>query len=181
MAATVICAGCEDPIVDGDPFVLWGTEVFHKDRACTALISRSLGTRQKLAIAKLKQEQIAFDKQIHELKQRNQFLEARADQLVIAAENAQKDKQRVAALAEDLSQRNDAIAASSTGLRATLRTARDRVTDLETQLATARAEITKLKSDALKQAAMDLPAKKPETDTRDATEIRFSLLEIDPV
>lgn len=178
--ADAICAGCEEPITNGDPFMLWGTEVFHKDRACLALIRQSVGTRQKLAIAKLRQEQIAFDKKIHELKQRNDFLESRADGLVHEVEKGRKDLTRVMDIADDLSKRNDAIATSSTNLRATLRAARDHNGELATQLAAAHAEITKLKNEALTRAASEQPAKK-ETDTRDPTVIRFSLLEIEPL
>jgi hypothetical protein len=168
------CAGCEEPIATGEPFMLWGTEVFHKDRACLRLVRQSVGTRQKLAIAKLKQEQLEIDKRAHARDVKLHELEA---EVVTQRENLRVEKQakeRAMALADDLSKRNEQIAERNIAARQH----RVRAAELEKQLADAKAEITKLKNEALRRATDDLPVAKKD-DTRDATEIRFSLLELD--
>lgn len=51
------------------------------------------------------------------------------------------------------------------------------LTSTQGQLTAARNEIIRLQADLLRRATDDLPT--PEQDQRDATEIRFSLLELD--
>lgn len=79
MAAT--CAACLTAIPSGDKFVLSGTEVFH--RRCAPNIARSVGTRAKLEIVRLKTEA---------LRERQEAAQARID-----AQNAENRLREVEA------------------------------------------------------------------------------------
>jgi hypothetical protein len=171
MAAT--CAACLTEISKGDPFVLSGTEVFH--RRCSRQIERSIGARQRMVIADLKAKV---------LEERRIGAEARID--------AQSAESRVAELERDLVQakrrageeqaRSNRAELAETNLQRDLRVQRTAATlernNFLRELDQLRSENQRLSSEVLRRAKDDLPVP-AQTDLRDATEIRFSLLEID--
>ncbi len=175
MAAT--CAGCLRDIPKGDPFVLWGTEVFH--RRCAKRIATSAGTKQKLEIQRLKTE---LEHAAIEAR------DARADYRNLEDTTAERLR-RVAALETRMGSLDASVEAYKNRL------ARDHANNvrleeansaliterrvLRDEIAAARADIARLQTAALARATDDLPAPVAK-DTRDDTEIRFSLLEIDP-
>lgn len=164
MAAT--CAACLSPIAAGDRFVLSGTEVFH--RTCARGINRSQRTRMELRILELERELAAERAAV-------QNLRGAADaELNIA----RKIKREVEGMDRDLR-------VARAGRDAALRDSaywQERHAAAERSKALLRSEI-----DALTEAARVRVAPPPQggetpaatKDDRDATEIRFSLLELD--
>lgn len=173
------CAACGGVIGKGERFVLAGTEVFHRNAACVRDIARSALTRAKAEtlqvreqLARVEREALSLRRELADTKLELQGMETEWDatrKLLNRAENARVgERQRVteqARLVENADRQLDAI--------------RGQLRQSQNELATARAEIARLQSDALRRATDDLPVP-AEKDTRDATEIRFSLLEIDP-
>lgn len=172
------CAGCLKDIPTGEKFVLWGTEVFHRREACVQKIRDSIGTRHKLEIQMLRTELAQREQQVRDAQRDLRELQKNdreADQMITNARvqvaelekrvrsweaSMRRDKQHLAQLESD-----------NQNLMSERRVLRD-------NLEAARAEIARLQVEALKRATDDLPT--PEVkDTRDDTEIRFSLLEID--
>jgi hypothetical protein len=176
MAAT--CAACLRPIIKGGhPFVLSGTEVFH--RACAQSIERSIATKQKLEIQRLKSA---------ELESRREAANARIETQVAqnnARESEQNTQRAMDQLAVERELRRAAEAQRRAADRATERAAQarreveDDLTSVRGQLTAARNEILRLQNEAIRNATDQLPVP-PVADSRDATEIRFSLLELDP-
>lgn len=178
-----VCAACLEPITRGDPFVLSGTEVFH--RSCSRDIASSLGARMKLEIQRLKGEV---------LRERKDGAAAR-----VAAQSAEFDERRlldrIAKLESDLAsakeQRETDVSTRRAAERANAQLARERTRLSENLDAVERltrnqadtiaardAEITRLRNELITVAKDKIPLP-VDADPRDATEIRFSLLELD--
>jgi len=166
------CAGCLQPIEKGQPFVLSGTEVFHRTVRCQRLIAKSVLTRLRTELVQAKAEALENRRQ---------------------AANARIDKQNLEAEVTQAHQARDRARAVGDSWIAQYRSARDHGNQLQSdnaaltseraqlrnELAAARAEIAQLKDAALRRATQDIVVQQETNDTRDDTEIRFSLLEID--
>lgn len=157
------CAACLSPIDQGDKFVLSGTEVFH--RRCAGNIDRSIGQRQKQEIIRLRAE----------------VARERADAAKFKID-AQEEKNTAERFIDRLHQSEGAHSSTARQLEAervqnrALSAARSQA---QRELDTARAEIQRLQIAALERATSAIPEPVKPKDTRDDTEIRFSLLELD--
>lgn len=157
------CAACEEPIDRGEKFVLTGTEVFH--RRCAAGIRRSVRTRLELRLIDLERDIATARAEIMELKrqttdERDRTRDAVRTRLVI------EDDLRVARAARDAALRDSAYW-------------RERGESLATELARIRGELETARAAARPPPPVTTAETAPAKDDRDATEIRFSLLELD--
>lgn len=169
------CAACEVPFAKGERFVLQGTEAFH--RRCIPQAQRSVLTRTRLELVREKH--------------RADSLHAdRARIMRINDDLGDTNRKRLADM-EGLSERVDEIAAvmkRQTEAMTRQRETIDRLTSTNTTLRAAndvlRGERDALRAQLIQQAtaALPQPSDPPATtakDTRDDTEVRFSLLELD--
>ena len=165
------CAACLEPLGGGEKFVLAGTEVFHRE--CAKDIASSIGHRQKQEIVRLRG---LLDRAT-----------ADAEMATQRAQNFEGESRR--ALSDNRHLQLD-LARSETNTR-TLRHSVDRARDerdaaIEETRSLSVAVERQRRELALHAAMGPVPApatatpdSKAATDTRDDTEIRFSLLEID--
>lgn len=171
MASPAACAACNGPITSNDRFVLSGTEAFHRNVECIRGIARSALTRAKAETIAAREEALSLRRELAEVKISNRDIEEDWDatrKLLLRSENAlviERGKTATERIARERIERDSETSAS-------------RRRQLENDLAAARAEIVRLQADAIRRATDDLPAVAA-NDQRDATEIRFSLLEID--
>lgn len=138
-------------IVTGSPFVLAGTEVFHTVCATTQGTHNSIAARQGKAIAELRihNENISTDLRI--IKNRVQDEMKRAHDALEDAQEAEASWRR-------------------------------RYQEARNEWSVMQAEVQRLRRELEEARALRVDANTPvlpAPDTRDATEIRFSLLELD--
>jgi hypothetical protein len=164
MAAS--CAACLAPIATGERFVLSGTEVFH--RTCARGINRSKATRLELRVTELERDlQLARNN----LAASRGFGESRAQ----LADRIQRDKDAVDRDLQKARAARDAALRDSSYWQ-------ERFAAAERLLVRTRAD-----ADAAEAIRARPPPPPPQgsenppvaKDDRDATEIRFSLLELD--
>ncbi len=168
------CAGCRLAIVDGEPFLIADTEVFH--RACVGLISQSLTTRLKLEVIELKRRlATALSDAADAARLRTAIDDANRDARNVRAErdtferNLQRAQRRATEyreLAESLTTRTDTVIAAS-----------DRVARENDQL---RAERDRLIAESVgRDVATAQGRKQKDPDQVDDAAERFRLLELD--
>jgi len=157
-----LCAACEQPITRRHEFVLNGTECFH--RACVNQFHRARSIRQQrelnAANARAMEERDAVERARGEIRDLEQRLE-RAQQELRKSE-----------------QRSHQAALSASILQQVAMEHEDTIGALRRELAGLRA--VAVIRDVRVAPAAPIEESSTEKDTRDATEIRFSLLEIDP-
>lgn len=169
MSAT--CAACLGPIAKGQPFVLEGTEVFHRTRRCVAAIERSNATQLKLAVQKLRSESLSLRQEAANERIKAQHLDTTITDL----------KQEIARLKTDRTNETERVRTEQAMRRSAERSYADvgqRHRETLAQLDAMRAENARLQAELLRRATDQLPVPQ-ESDHRDPTEIRFSLLELD--
>ncbi len=175
MAAT--CAGCLGPITKGEPFVLSGTEVFH--RQCARLISRSRRVKLEVELADHKRRMASLRSELDIARSNAAYHEDSARRLSASEKELQIARAgRDAAIRDSTYWRERAVRAE--GDRLVVTADRDRLAEqvrqLTTQLQAAqRAAAPVEPTEAQQITADDKPAKK---DLDDSAR-RFSLLELD--
>lgn len=162
-----VCAGCTRPITGRQKFVLSGSEVFHRE--CVHLIPES-------KYWKMKQEILRMRTEIEEERARAARLRTEVNDLERDVANMRESRNR---------ERENAARFQRETLRASndLQTSNDRAGRMrsERDAAVARAEAAE-REVALHRALgpVTQPTEPtPAKDDRDASEIRFSLLELD--
>lgn len=173
MAAT--CAACLGPIAKGERFVLSRTEVFHA--RCVTAIARSMRAKLEQEVIRLGHDvsQLADDQR--RLTETANAASRRADSVSRLLEREREEgaaKFRASERAKDAAIRDRDIS-------------RARADQLETERDAARRELAVMRqygtATTPAPAATPAPAPtavEPAKDQRDDSEIRFSLLEIDP-
>lgn len=147
------CAICLQPIVEGR-FRLVETEVVH--RQCALAGGETQGQRMRKQIAALTAQQAVLQREA-------------ADKIYDAQQSLRTVNERVRRLSAEISERsadNLTLTLTVGAHQATIADLRQQVADRDRRLATAPPTST---------------TRAEEQDTRDATEVRFSLLEFDPL
>ena len=173
------CAGCESPISRGEKFVLAGTEVFHRLCAEAGAIENSVLTRTR--------------KKIVQLTKHVANAAANADRAIRNTEAAMESCRTYEKALRRTEELRDAATLESRnrqeGDRQLLVEARQRIMQLEQQLresqrggerATTSFMSARQSGATTTDSAAVLPPTEVAKDDRDDSEIRFSLLEIDP-
>ena len=153
------CAICAEPIVKGVKFVLAGTEVFHDRCAAFRGTHTSIGNRRHQQLVDLEAKVAAFWRQQDELQ----------TQLRVLKDKVVKETERLVQRIEDAD-------ANTNSWRRRYEAARADLERAEVERDQARRELAVARQYGMPAATT--PEPKP-ADTRDATEIRFSLLETD--
>lgn len=152
------CAICMGPITRGMKFVLSGTEVFHPECAAQRGTHNSIGNQRR--------------QQLVELEERVRVMGAKTNQ---AADVVETTRKRLVALDDQ----NERLMQDFARAQANERSWRRRYDEAIVERDRALRELAVARQYAQQQpAALVTPESKPR-DTRDDTEIRFSLLEID--
>lgn len=179
------CAACLQPISGRDPFVLAGTEVFH--RACSTNIAQSRATRQAQRIIDLRDQvrqlTILADHHKHlesDFEDRKRQLEREMDRLRLdRIRNAPTPALDLIALRLD----RDRAIAERDAARAERDAAR-REAQLHQTIQGVIVAPTITPSPTTATTATPTPTPAPETaapEAEDSTVVRFSLLELDPL
>jgi hypothetical protein len=164
-----ICASCERPIAKGEHFVLSGTEVFHG--RCANQIGTARSVRLELRAIELRRD-----------------LSMARDEANAARREAQTQREIAQTIARERRQADNDLRKARAVRDDAIRDARlwqARAEDLERQLVTALQAQTRLAAEiAARAQAAAAPTTAPATpdpakDDRDASEIRFSLIELD--
>lgn len=171
---SAVCAACRTPIAKGEKFVLQRTEVFHE--RCVTRSARSVRAELELRLAGLEGD-------IAQLRYEVESTKATADHNFKVAERIRAERDRLA----------DQLRSRESNLRAVQRQ-RDRERadreQLERDLRDVRDAVERMRAaqpPVAPAAPVTAPTGSPqvptpaqeETDSRDATEIRFGLLELD--
>src|SRR5271170_6353633 len=157
-----VCAACLQPIRSGTPFVLAGTEVFHRNASCASRIAQSVGWRTRVERDQLR---IDVDEARGEIARTQHKLEltrddrARAQEAQRRAETQLRTSDRRRQAAEN--DREMAIVERDRAMR---------------ELAIVRQFGQPA---AVSAGSVTTPESTPAKDDRDASEVRFSLLELD--
>ena len=157
------CAICAEPIVKGMKFVLAGTEVFHDRCAAFRGTHTSIGNTRHQHLVDLEAKNAAFWRQQDELQ----------TQLRVLKDKVVKETERLVQRIEDAD-------ANTNSWRRRYELTRTDLERTEVERDQARRELAVARQYGLPPASA--PATTPEqkpADTRDATEIRFSLLDLD--
>lgn len=163
-----VCAVCLEPIVRGDKFMAVGTEVIHQQ----CVVGKTQGTRQRLQIIDLQHDLAQLRIQLDEQTKRNARLYAEAERLIV--EHAEYRRDRADRLTREIAIKDD--------YREQRDTARRERDALRGELELARRELLAVRSAPVLPvpvAPVATPAPEPVKDERDASEIRFSLLDLD--
>lgn len=169
--SSAACAGCLNLLWKGEPFVIYGTEVFHK--RCARLIRTSVGNQQKLSIADL---------------------EVAVEQLRRSVEDQERRSTEVSqrAVAEGIRLRrelDETIRREGEHLRE-LRGAKRDNARLESEVSQLRSELAitqaigptnQPRTNTAQVATPTPPQPLPESDPVDDAAVRFGLLELDPL
>lgn len=153
------CAICAEPIVKGTKFVLAGTEVFHDRCAAFRGTHTSIGNRRHQQLVDLEAQTAGFRRQYEETQ----------TQLRVIKERVTKEMERAIQRAEDAE-------TNLNSWRRRYELTRADLERMEVERDQARRELAVARQYGVPAPAA--PEQKP-ADTRDATEIRFSLLDLD--
>jgi septal ring factor EnvC (AmiA/AmiB activator) len=168
-----ICAGCQQSLAKGEPFVLAGTEVLHK--RCAPLVAAGQTALQRARA----HHRAAHQDVIAARNDASQFRRDRDEARDLAAK-LQRVVDEQAVTIESRNRRLSSDRVTIDALRAESDRLRRRGNELEQQLALEERERRELLREIAARQNVPSPATvTPERDTRDGTEIRFSLLELD--
>lgn len=185
-----ICAACDQPFAAGENFKVSGTEVFHRKCVEGGGVERSRNTRLKLEVVKQRQRaETAVGLAETARKQRDDQAAQleRALQAATELRNQRDDARRELQGFENRHRTDCAIVREQREMIQVrdnnLTRLRNELAQLNVQLNSLARDNTTLRQRGLEQAielATPQSGAPAATDDRDATEIRFSLLEIDP-
>lgn len=167
-----ICAACNEAIGDGDQFALAGTEVFH--RRCVGGIENSHRTRLEQQLIRAKREHLALRSNLAAAKRHADDNDAMIQKLTRRQDDLEKRWREQETELESLRSLNgdyNRLLAQYRDLQRDLRVANEATERVSAQLRNVQLQ-------ALRQPSSE-PVESTKVDTRDPTEVRFSLLEIE--
>lgn len=162
------CAACDAPIDRGDKFVISGTEVFHRRKACVNRIANSRLTRARMEIEKHRNARVKAEDEVRravEIAENMVDVGRRSVESVETMEEVVKSERAARRAADE----------SATLRKETLDTMREQHARVSHELAVARAQVREL------QAAAETASRPSQTadTTTDDMALRFSLMEFE--